>query len=206
MPDYISQAQTAVKKYYPEYEEYFKPIFTRTYKLSESSQNIINKKIHENFDLFEEELPSEKDKITTILLVLEKIISWQDQLSKEIKWSAKGRDLIEIAEEIWNDANQQARADRDKNQEKINLIQKRNSKLNEIKELTKTNEISKEIMDKIVDKIEEYFTLFETEEIKQNIWLQKIVEQYINCTKKINRTPSSIWKIFINEYRRINNK
>ena len=113
VPDYISQAQTAVKKYYPEYEEYFKPIFTRTYKLSTSSQNLINKKIQENFDLFEEELTSEKDKVTTILLVLENVISGQDQLSKSINNTAKGKDLIEIAEEISNDANKQARADRD---------------------------------------------------------------------------------------------
>ena len=75
VPNYIAQAEAGVKKYYPQYVEYFKPIFTRTYKLSTSSQNIINTKVQENFELFDEELPSEKDRITTILLVLEKIFS-----------------------------------------------------------------------------------------------------------------------------------
>ena len=75
VPNYIAQAEAGVKKYYPQYVDYFKPIFTRTYKLSTSSQNIINTKVQENFELFDEELPSEKDRITTILLVLEKIFS-----------------------------------------------------------------------------------------------------------------------------------
>ena len=74
-PDYIAQAQAGLKKYYPQYEEYFKPIFTEIYTLSASTQNIINAKVQENFELFDEELPSEKDRITTILLVLEKIFS-----------------------------------------------------------------------------------------------------------------------------------
>ena len=163
MPDYISQAQTAVKKYYPEYEEYFKPIFTRTYKLSTSSQNLINKKIQENFDLFEEELTSEKDKITTILLVLEKVISNQNELSKSIK----NKDLIEIATEISNDINQQARADRDQTIQETNLIKRRTNKLNEIINYINSNEINKETMGRIVDKMEEYFTLFEVNEVKE---------------------------------------
>ena len=170
MPDYISQAQTAVKKYYPEYEEYFKPIFTRTYKLSTSSQNLINKKIQENFDLFEEELTSEKDKITTILLVLEKVISNQNELSKSIK----NKDLIEIATEISNDINQQARADRDQARadrdqaiQETNLIKRRTNKLNEIINYINSNEINKETMGRIVDKMEEYFTLFEVNEVKE---------------------------------------
>ena len=123
-PDYIAQAQAGVKKYYPEYEEYFKPIFTRTYKLSTSSQNLINKKIQENFDLFEEELTSEKDKVTTILLVLEKVISNQNELSNSIK----NKDLIEIASEISNDINQQARADRDQAIQETNLIKRKKAK------------------------------------------------------------------------------
>jgi hypothetical protein len=75
VPNYIAQAEAGVKKYYPQYVEYFKPIFTEIYELSASTQNIINAKVQENFELFDEELPSEKDRITTILLVLEKIFS-----------------------------------------------------------------------------------------------------------------------------------
>ena len=89
-PDYIQKAKVGLTQYYPQFKDYFEPIFARTLKLSTSSQNIINTKIHENFDLFDEELPTEKDKVTTILLVLENVISGQDQLSKSINNTAKG--------------------------------------------------------------------------------------------------------------------
>ena len=209
-PDYIQKAKVGLTQYYPQFKDYFEPIFARTFKLSTSSQNIINTKIHENFDLFDEELPTEKDKVTTILLVLENVISGQDQLSKSINNTAKGKGLIEIAEEISNDANkqaraetEQARADREKNQQRIALIQERNNKLNEIKEVINSNGISKETIGKIADKIEEYFTLFEIEETQNNIGLQTILKQYINITKQINRRPSPLGQKFIDEYNRI---
>ncbi len=220
LPNYIKQAENWVRKYYPQYEGYYNAIFKRTYRLSISSQNIINKKIKENFELFEEELPTEKDKVTTILLVLEKIISWQDWLAKEIKWSAKGRGLIEIAEEIWNDANQQAeadreqiradreqiRADREQIQQETSIIKKRTNKLNEISNYINWNEINRETMEGIIIKIEEYFNLFEIKEIKEDQKLQKMIKQYINYIKQINKKPSNRWKMFIEEYYRINNK
>jgi hypothetical protein len=177
-PDYIQKAKVGLTQYYPQFKDYFEPIFARTFKLSTSSQNIINTKIHENFDLFDEELPTEKDKVTTILLVLENVISGQDQLSKSINNTAKGKGLIEIAEEISNDANKQARADRDqaradreqkraeidKIRQETNLLRKRNDKIEDIINYMKSNEKSKETTGKIIDKIDECFTLFEIKE------------------------------------------
>ena len=217
VPNYIGQAEAGVKKYYPQYVEYFKPIFTRTYKLSTSSQNIINTKVQENFEYFDEELPSEKDRITTILLTLEKTISNTDQLAKSMKWTSKGNDLIAIAEEIINDAEQQAeaesakfkaetakaKAETAKNEAKIARIKQRNKKLDEINNYINTNEINKKTMEGIVDKIEEYLKLCEIEETREDIGVQAIIEQYINCTKQINRTPSKLWQEFINEYNKV---
>lgn len=202
-PDYVQKAKVGLNQYYPQFKDYFEPIFTRTFKLSTSSQNIINTKIHENFDLFDEELPTEKDRVTTILLVLEKVISGQVQLSKSIETTTKGKDLIEIADEISNDVNQQARADREQAEAEIDLIKRRTNKLNEIEEIIKSNEISKETIGKIIDKTEEYFTLFEIEETQNNIGLQAILKHYINLTKQINRRPSPLGQKFIDEYNRI---
>ena len=223
-PDYIQKAKVGLNQYYPQFKDYFEPIFTRTFKLSTSSQNIINTKIHENFDLFDEELPTEKDRVTTILLVLEKVISGQVQLSKSIETTTKGKDLIEIADEISNDVNQQARADREQAKAEIeqakaeieqtkaeieqtkqhtNLIKRRTNKLNEIINYINSNEIKKETIGKIVDKMEEYFTLFEIEETQNNIGLQAILKHYINLTKQINRHPNAIGQKFIDEYNRI---
>ena len=209
-PDYIQKAKVGLNQYYPQFKDYFEPIFTRTFKLSTSSQNIINTKIHENFDLFDEELPTEKDKVTTILLVLENVISGQDQLSKSINNTTRGKDLIAIAEEISNDINQQARDDRnqakaeiEQTKQRTNLIKRRTNKLNEIINYINSNEIKKETIGKIVDKMEEYFTLFEIKEIKEDQWLQKMIMHYINYTRQINRVPSKLGENFIDEYNRI---
>ena len=202
-PDYIQKAKVGLTQYYPQFKDYFEPIFARTFKLSTSSQNIINIKIHENFDLFDEELPTEKDKVTTILLVLENVISGQDQLSKSINNTAKGKGLIEIAEEISNDANKQARAEIDKIRQETNLLRKRNDKIEDIINYMKSNEKSKETTGKIIDKIDECFTLFEIKEIHNNNLLQEIIKTYINLTKQINRRPNALGQKFIDEYNRI---
>ena len=209
-PDYIQKAKVGLTQYYPQFKDYFEPIFTRIFKLSTSSQNIINTKIHENFDLFDEELPTEKDKVTTILLVLENVISGQDQLTKSINNTTRGKDLIAIAEEISNDINQQARDDRnqakaeiEQTKQRTNLIKRRTNKLNEIINYINSNEIKKETIGKIVDKMEEYFTLFEIKEIKEDQWLQKMIMHYINYTRQINRVPSKLGENFIDEYNRI---
>lgn len=202
-PDYVQKAKVGLNQYYPQFKDYFEPIFARTFKLSTSSQNIINTKIHENFDLFDEELPTEKDKVTTILLVLENVISGQDQLSKSINNTAKGKGLIEIAEEISNDINQQAKAEIEQTKQHTNLIKRRTNKLNEIINYINSNEIKKETIGKTVDKMEEYFTLFEIKEIKEDQWLQKMIMHYINYTRQINRVPSKLGENFIDEYNRI---
>ena len=202
-PDYIQKAKIGLNQYYPQFKDYFEPIFARTLKLSTSSQNIINTKIHENFDLFDEELPTEKDKVTTILLVLENVISGQDQLTKSINNTTRGKDLIAIAEEISNDINQQAKAEIEQTKQHTNLIKRRTNKLNEIINYINSNEIKKETIGKIVDKMEEYFTLFEIKEIKEDQWLQKIIMHYINYTRQINRVPSKLGENFIDEYNRI---
>ena len=202
-PDYIQKAKIGLNQYYPQFKDYFEPIFARTFKLSTSSQNIINTKIHENFDLFDEELPTEKDKVTTILLVLENVISGQDQLTKSINNTTRGKDLIAIAEEISNDINQQAKAEIEQTKQHTNLIKRRTNKLNEIINYINSNEIKKETIGKIVDKMEEYFTLFEIKEIKEDQWLQKIIMHYINYTRQINRVPSKLGENFIDEYNRI---
>lgn len=205
-PNYINQAKNWVRKYYPQYEEYFNQVFTKISWLKAHSHNLINSKIDENFDLFDEELTSEKDKVTTILLVLEKIIIWKNQLERSINWNVKSRGLIEIADGIADEITQQATIESEQAIQQRDKIRKRNNKLNEIINYINSSEINKETMNKIIVKMEEFFTLFEIKEVEENQWLQKIIKHYINYTRQINRIPSNIWKKFIDEYNRINNK
>jgi hypothetical protein len=42
--------------------------------MSQNAKNIFNKKIHENFEIFDEELTTERDKISTILIAIDDIL------------------------------------------------------------------------------------------------------------------------------------
>ena len=104
--DYVAQAQVNIKKYYPQYEEYFKPIFAATDNLSLSGWNkIINDKIHENFAIFDDELTTERDRCTTILTVLDDLLGDSTFInSKKMIDSSDGEGLIiAIASEISSD-------------------------------------------------------------------------------------------------------
>lgn len=216
LPNYIKQAENWVRKYYPEFVEYFKEIFKNAHNISQDNQHKyiidnINKIIQENFEIFEEELPTEKDRVTTILLSLESIISWQNQLYDKLKWNNKNSDLIGVSNEIIIDFKKRAKNHIKKTRENINktkeeaiLIKTRTNKLNEIINYINSHEINKETMEKIVDKMEEYLMLFNINDVKEDQGLQKIIKHYINYSNQINRVPSQRWKIFIEEYKKVN--
>ena len=60
-PDYIQKAKVGLTQYYPQFKDYFEPIFAKYEKLGTSTHIIFNSKIHENFDTFEEELTTDRD-------------------------------------------------------------------------------------------------------------------------------------------------
>jgi hypothetical protein len=70
-PDYMSQVEAGVKKYYPQYAEYFKTTIELINTVPTNIKNKINYLIHDNLDLFEDDITTEKDKITTILMFYE---------------------------------------------------------------------------------------------------------------------------------------
>ena len=73
VPDYISQAKVAVKKYYPQYEEYFKPIFDQISKLDKSLIDIINNNLDNAINKSKDELKTEKQVYTMVLMTIEKL-------------------------------------------------------------------------------------------------------------------------------------
>ena len=70
-PDYMSQVEAGVKKYYPQYADYFVTIIGTISKIPTNIKNKINTIIEENFEIFEDDIKTEKDKITTILMFYE---------------------------------------------------------------------------------------------------------------------------------------
>ena len=220
IPNYVGQAPSDVHKYYPQYEAYFKTIFDKINTLKPHSITLLNEEIHETMELFEEDIKSEKDKRTIILMALEMLIVGKKEFTKakDVQGAQGDNDYkFEIAESIEDGATRKAKWEREQSQKELEQSQKRydrikakNAKIEELIAITKrVNDqgANKEGMEQITKKIEEYFALFSDEELKadleQNEGIAKIIKQYINYNKQIGRTPSPLGQKFINEYNRI---
>ena len=206
IPDYIAQAQAAVKKYYPQYEEYFDPIFMIFSQANKDEISIINKKIYENFDIFSEELQNNKDKIATILITLENLI-WQNVFSNALDINEGKNKYInskEIAKEIVYDINSNLLKWLKETKE---IIERKTNQINKINTITKTlNAWKTETRDDILNllvQIEDFFLEIDSNWIKNSKWLQSVIQSYISLNKKINREPNAEWNKVIDEYNKI---
>lgn len=207
-PNYINQAQNWIKKYYPQYEEYFKPIFSELKWMWTNANNIFNKKIHENLETFEEEVTTEKDKITTILITFDNLL-WEKKFTnwKKTVDTKEWEDFIkwisdEIAYEIKAQFWKELRESRE------NLYNSRENLYNSREKLKKINKIIEDINKNtspewILKSIEEFFEITDINDVKKDKSTQEIVKHYISIGKKINWKQSSLWKKFIEEYNRI---
>lgn len=220
IPNYVGQAPADVHKYYPQYEAYFKTIFDKMKVLKPHSIALLNEEIHENMELFEEDIKSEKDKRTIILMALEMLIVGKKEFTKakDVQGAQGDNDYkYEIAESIEDGATRKAKWESEQSikelqqtKMKLERVTANNEKLKELIALiNRVNDqgANKEGMEQITKKIEEYFALYNDAELKadleQNQGIAKIIKQYINYNKRIGRTPSPLGQKFINEYNRI---
>ncbi len=210
IPDYVGQAPADVHKYYPQYEEYFKTIFDKMKVLKPHSIAMLNEEIHENMELFEEDIKSEKDKRTIVLMALEMLIVGKKEFTKakDVQGPQGDNDYkYEIAESIEDGATRKALKNRDEAVKNRDRTIAQSAKLEEvialIYRLDEQGTIREE-MDKILKGLEEFFALHNDEEIytelKQNGTLVKIIGLYDTYNKKIGRTPSALGQKIINEY------
>ena len=215
-PDYVQKAKAGLTQYYPQFKDYFEPIFKSYYeKISSSTRNIVNNKIQENLEIFEEEIATDRDKCATILTSLDILMGEKNfRNSKKQIDSKEGEYAInEVASEIAGDINnqmkkeiqketQKVREETQKVQEEAQKLRDRNEIMRDIINIMNNSTKSRETTEKIVIKMDEYFGLFDVSEIKGNSGLQKVIKEYINLNKQINRRPSAIGQKFIDEYNR----
>ena len=104
-PDYIQKAKVGLTQYYPQFKDYFEPIFAEYNKLGANTHNIFNSKIYDNFDTFKEDITTERDKCATILTAIDDLLGDKKfRNSKKQVDSPDGEDLINgIASEIASD-------------------------------------------------------------------------------------------------------
>ena len=224
IPDYVGQAPADVHNYYPQYEAYFKTIFDDMKELKPKTIALLNEEIHENMILFEDDIKSEKDKRTIVLMALELLVVGKKHFTnaKDVQGPQGDNDYkFLIAEEIETSATERAQKNREqaqkireqaqKNREQAqrehDRVKAKNAKLEEvialINRLNEEGSLKAEI-EKVLNGLEDYFALYNDEELeaelKQNQGVVKIIEWYIAFNKKLDRTPSALGQKIINEY------
>ena len=216
-PDYIQKAKVGLTQYYPQFKDYFEPIFADTDNLSLSGwKKVINKKIQENFDIFDEEITTERDKCATILTTLDDLLG--DKTFKRSKIhvdTSDGEDLINsIASEIASDIKVQfsrelresrerlAKSKAELAKEKERSIRIKNVK-DAIKKVKDTINASNSNTKQVLLAIEELFDVSELSDVKESPGTQEIIKHYISISQKANHTPSPTAQKFIDEYNRI---
>ena len=202
-PDYIQKAKVGLTQYYPQFKDYFEPIFAKYEKLGTSTHIIFNSKIHENFDTFEEELTTDRDKCATILTAIDNLLG--DKKFKNTKKqvdSSDGEDLIKaIASEITSDIRVQFSKELKLSEKELAKSKERLAKIKELN--PKLNATNTDNPKEILLVIEESLGLFDLSEVQADQTIQEIIKYYISISQKANHTPSPTAQKFIDEYNRI---
>ena len=215
-PDYIQKAKVGLTQYYPQFKDYFEPIFAKYNQLSAKTHNIFYSKIYDNFDTFEEELTTERDKCATILTAIDDLLGDKKfRNSQKQVDSPEGEDLINsIASEIASDIKVQfsrelresrerlAKSKAELAKEKERSIRIKNVK-DAIKKVKDTINASNSNTKQVLLAIEELFDVSELSDVKESPGTQEIIKYYISLSQKANHTPSATGQKFIDEYNRI---
>ena len=197
-PDYIAQAQAAVKKYYPKYENYFNEVFKRI-SIGWYEEYLINEEIKEDLNISRELLNDEKEIITTILISLEKITLDKETFKNNI-WISDDDDTnfiaIEIYEWFYNKYNKYSKDLENYIKEFSNLKTKMNNWwINWIWNEYIT--LSEKYMVLLKEWLLEYGYLIKSKEFQG--WIKTYKEMLNNTNKK----PSEIGQKYIDAYNKI---
>lgn len=197
VPDYISQAEAGVKKYYPEYEEYFKEII-KIIRSKKYEAYILNDEIDVNITISWDLLENEKETIATLLISLEKVV-WKRTFKSKI-WISDNSDINDISNDItkWFKERYKKTIENLDNFEKeiLTLTQKDNSHW------------KSSFWDEYITTSEKYMQLLkdlyiEFGQIRKSKYAQEWVKQYIETLQETGRTPSKIGQKYIDEYNKI---
>lgn len=198
--NYIKIAKIEIRKYYPNYEEYFKNIFN-SIKIWSYEEYIINKEINRSLKATWELLKSDKDIITMILISLEKIVSNIDNFREKI-WINKENDINILSDNIH-------KAFYRKYSKYIKNLENFGIEINNLTEKMGNYWIEK-VWDEYITLSEKYMTIFKERlldygYLKEGKSIQEWIKKYIEILDKNNRKPSQIWQKYINEYNKIKN-
>jgi len=196
IPNYINQAQAAVRKYYPEYTKYFEKIFNDIKNLWWYEKYLLNEEIWTTIEL--EWLTNEKEIITITLISIENI-SWQEAFTTK-KWISKDDKKYELWNEIANSFINNYKKQKTNVENFIKEIKELNTKINKewiSNNLNETIQFCEKYMPLLKNRLLDYWEIY-SYDLAQN-W----IEIYINTIKIANKKPSQIWQKYINAYNKV---
>lgn len=209
-PDYISQAEAWVKKYYPQYADYFETTLETIHTIPANIKNKINELIEENFEIFEDDITTEKDRITTILMFYENYL-WNNYFSNQ-------NNVKVISKELWYDVRFSAAKEISqwliKNMGKryqeitkveLEIFNEKKAQNERTKKWNDTPELLQSDIEKILTIRMKLFekNLIERSELKYLKPIIKDIKNYEEIFKITWKKPSPIWQKFIDEYNKI---
>ncbi len=200
-PDYYSIAEAGVKKYYPEYEEYFKGIIKDIKWLWDYEQYLFNKETNRNLLNAWGLLKNEKEIITTVLISIEKV-NWKEDFKKGI-WISEDSNINDVSNDIieWFFR---------KHERIINGLHKFEEEITNLTQKNNSQWMSS-LWDEYITICEKYMWLLKDlfivyGNIRKSKAAQEWVKQYIETLQETGRTPNQIGQKYIDEYNKINKK
>lgn len=209
-PDYMSQVEAGLKKYYPQYYDFLRAETEMFGVLPMNIKNTINVTIKDVFEIFEDDITTEKDKITTILMFYEiylgkiffsnqsdvKVIS--KDMGYDIRYSAAKEISSDFRKATWNKYQEVMLINVDILNKKIDINKK-----------WKQWNITPEIMQSDIEDLwDVWIKLFDKNltrwsDISDIKPLMDEIEDYIKVCKISWKKPSAIGQRFIDEYNKI---
>ena len=208
-PDYIQKAKVGLTQYYPQFKDYFELIFAEYNRMGDTVSKIFNTKIHENFQIFNEELTTDRDKCATILTAMDDILGEKIYInSKKVIDTSDGVDLInviakEIADDIKVRFSREFRESKErlaKGKERLAKAIEKSERIKKLKDIINANNVNPQL---VLLAIEELLEVSDLSDVKDNPGTQEIIKYYISLSQKANHTPSATAQKFIDEYNRI---
>lgn len=209
-PDYISQAEAWVKKYYPQYANYFKTTLETIGTIPASIKKKINSIIEENFEIFEDDITTEKDRIATILMFYEHYL-WNNYFSNQ-------NDVKVISKELWYDVRFSAAKEisqwlikykwkdyQEINKIKLEILNEKKAQNEKREKWDNSPETMKWDVEKTLNIRMKLFekNLINRSDLKYFETIIQDIKNYKELCKITWKKPNPIWQKFIDEYNKI---
>ena len=209
-PNYISLAEAGLKKYYPQYADYLKTILETISTIPANTRNKICAIIEENFEIFEDDIKTEKDKITTILMFYE-VYLWKIYFSNQNDVKVISKDLgydirFSAAKEISKSLiKNMGKRYQEVTQIQLEILDEKKAQNEKWESWDNSPETMQWDLEKTLTIWIKLFdrNLIEWEELKNIETILTDIKHYIEFCKITWKKPSPIGQRFIDEYNKI---